>query len=154
MKKEQETKSAPVLFQMMIYAAILFVSQMISSVMPASFPLPTPVIGLVLLYTLLTAHIIKIEWVDSFGSAMISMIGFLFVPSGISLAANLDIMKSQGVQLVLVILLSTIILLVVTAYTALDLCSLTFCWAKQKVSEHKSSAARQVSQSAVGGEKQ
>lgn len=149
MKKEQETKSAPVLFQMMIYAAILFVSQMISSVMPASFPLPTPVIGLVLLYTLLTAHIIKIEWVDSFGSAIISMIGFLFVPSGISLAANLDIMKSQGVQLVLVILLSTIILLVVTAYTARAL-----GWAKQKVSEHKSSAARQVSQSAVGGEKQ
>ena len=80
---------------------------------------------------------------------MISMIGFLFVPSGISLAANLDIMKSQGVQLVLVILLSTIILLVVTAYTARAL-----GWAKQKVSEHKSSAARQVSQSAVGGEKQ
>lgn len=149
MKKEKETKSAPILFQMMIYAAVLFVSQMISSVMPSSFPIPTPVIGLVLLYALLTAHIIKIEWVDSFDSAMISMIGFLFVPSGISLAANLDIMKTQGIQLVLVILLSTVILLVVTAYTAR-----TLGWFKQKISEHKSSAAGQISHSAVGGNKQ
>ncbi|GKS81208.1 murein hydrolase transporter LrgA [Ligilactobacillus pabuli] len=147
MKNKKETKSAPILFQMMIYAAILFISQMISSMMPASFPVPTPVIGLVLLYVLLTAHVIKIEWVDSFGSAMISMIGFLFVPSGISLAANLDIMKAQGVQLVLVILLATIILLVVTAYTAR-----AFGWIKQKFGERH--AESQVSQSTVGGDKQ
>lgn len=119
MKKEnKETpKSAPILVQMFIYAAILFVSQIISDLMPKSFPVPTPVIGLVLLYVLLTAHIIKVEWVDSFGSALISLIGFMFVPSGISLAANLKIMAKEGVQLVIVIIISTIILLVVTAYT-------------------------------------
>lgn len=117
MKDKKEEKKAPLLFQMMIYAAILFVSQFISDLMPASFPLPTAVVGLILMYVLLTTHIIKLEWVDSFGSAMIGLIAFLFVPSGISLAANLDIMKSEGVQIVLVIILSTIILLVVTAYT-------------------------------------
>ena len=145
--RKKESNSAPILFQMMIYAAILFFSQMISAMMPASFPLPTPVIGLVLLYILLTTHVIKLEWVDSFGSAMISLIGFLFVPSGISLAANLDIMRSQGVQLVLVILLSTVILLVVTAYTARAL-----VWVKDKVAERR--AENRVSSHATGGNKQ
>ncbi|WEV70731.1 CidA/LrgA family protein [Lactobacillus sp. ESL0785] len=131
-RKEDKHQSAPLLFQMLIYATILFVSQLISEMMPKNFPVPTPVIGLVLLYVLLTAHVIKIEWVDSFGSALISLISFMFVPSGISIAANLDIMKAQGVQLVLVILLSTVILLVVTAYTTRAL-----LWLKKKLTAVK-----------------
>ena len=60
--KKEKTKSAPILVQMFIYAAILFVAQVISDLMPKSFPVPTPVIGLVLLYFLLTVHLIKVEW--------------------------------------------------------------------------------------------
>ncbi len=130
MKKEesQKQKSAPILVQMLIYATTLFVSQIISDLMPKSFPVPTPVIGLVLLYVLLTTHVIKLEWVDSFGSALISLFSFMFVPSGISLAANLKIMREQGVQLLIVIVASTIILLVVTAYT-----TKFFSWIVNKV---------------------
>ncbi|MDF7638219.1 CidA/LrgA family protein [Lactobacillus sp. ESL0791] len=146
--KKDEKKSAPILFQMLIYAAILFVSQMISSMMPKQFPVPTPVIGLVLLYVLLTCHIVKVEWVDSFGSALIALIGFLFVPSGISLAANLKIMQSQGVQLVIVILLATIILLVVTAYTARVL-----EWCKKKIMAHFKMGGTHQSHANVGGNK-
>lgn len=136
-KGNKETpKSAPILVQMFIYAAILFVSQIISDLMPKSFPVPTPVIGLVLLYVLLTAHIIKVEWVDSFGSALISLIGFMFVPSGISLAANLKIMAKEGVQLVIVIIISTIILLVVTAYT-----TKFFSWLIKKITNKWVSAS-------------
>ncbi|WP_425270463.1 CidA/LrgA family protein [Ligilactobacillus ubinensis] len=115
---KQKTKAAPILAQMAIYASILFVSNVISSLMPSSFPVPTPVIGLILLYMLLNFKIIKLAWVDSLGTFLISLIGFLFVPSGISLAANLNIMATEGIQLVIVIALSTIIMLVVTAYTA------------------------------------
>lgn len=115
-EKEKTTNSAPILIQMLIYAAVLFVSQFISNLMPESFPLPTPVVGLVLLYLLLTLHIIKLEWVDSLSGALIGVIGFLFVPSGISLAEHLNIMEAEGVRLVIVIIISTVILLVVTAY--------------------------------------
>ncbi|WP_233553577.1 CidA/LrgA family protein [Lactobacillus sp. ESL0228] len=128
--EEKKVKSAPILVQMFIYAAILFVSQVISDLMPKSFPVPTPVIGLILLYVLLTTKVIKIEWVDSFGSVLISLIGFMFVPSGISLAANLKIMKAQGVQLIIVIVAATIILLVVIAYT-----TRFFSWLVNKITE-------------------
>ncbi|KGG54865.1 CidA/LrgA family protein [Lactobacillus sp. wkB10] len=130
--KKEKTKSAPILVQMFIYAAILFVAQVISDLMPKSFPVPTPVIGLVLLYILLTFHVIKVEWVDSFGSALISLISFMFVPSGISLAANLKIMKEEGIQLIIVVIASTIILLVVTAYT-----TKFFSWVIGKVTSNQ-----------------
>lgn len=123
----KKTKPAPFLVQMGIYASILFVSNIISSLVPASFPVPAPVIGMLLLYSLLSLHILKIEWVDSFGAILINLIGFLFVPSGISLAANLDIMRAEGVQIVAVIMISTVILLLVTSYT-----TRFFIWLKKK----------------------
>ncbi|GKQ42339.1 murein hydrolase transporter LrgA [Companilactobacillus sp. RD055328] len=118
MNKEKQTQSAPVLIQAGIYATVLFVSSIISALIPESFPAPTPVIGLIILYLLLTFKIIKVEWVDDFGAFMISIIGFLFVPSGVSLAGSLDIMKAQGVQIVVVVIISTVIMLVVTTYIA------------------------------------
>lgn len=116
-KQEKTVQHAPILVQMLIYAAVLCVSQFISGLMPKSFPLPTPVVGLVLLYLLLTFHVIKLEWVDSLAGALIGSIGFLFVPSGISLAAHLKVMEDEGIRLIIVIILATVILLVGTAYT-------------------------------------
>ncbi|XOQ61976.1 MAG: hypothetical protein ACFWTW_07385 [Lentilactobacillus parabuchneri] len=84
---QAETKDAPILVQMGIFAGVLFVSSLISPLFPPTFPVPTPVIGLVLLYLLLTFHIVKVEWVDKFATFMIGMIAFLFVPSGIQLTA-------------------------------------------------------------------
>lgn len=117
-QNDKDQKQAPILVQMAIFAGILFVSSIISSLLPKSLPVPTSVIGMILLYVLLATHVIKLEWVESFSSIMIGMIGFLFVPSGISLAGNLDIMAQEGVKLIFVIFVSTIVMLVVTAYVA------------------------------------
>ena len=95
---QAETKDAPILIQMGIFAGVLFVSSLISAWLVAvapKFPVPTPVLGLIILYLLLTFHIVKVEWVDKFATFMIGMIAFLFVPSGIQLTASLDIMKVQ-----------------------------------------------------------
>ncbi|MGJ3921111.1 CidA/LrgA family protein [Limosilactobacillus mucosae] len=113
---KEEKKAAPILVQMGIFAAILFVSQLISDLFPASFVVPTPLIGMVLLYILLAAHIVKLEQVEKFGDFMISLIAFLFVPSGVQLCGSLGLMKREGLQDICVIIISTIILLVVIAY--------------------------------------
>lgn len=113
---KEEKKAAPILVQMGIFAAILFVAQLISDLFPASFVVPTPLIGMVLLYILLAAHIVKLEQVEKFGDFMISLIAFLFVPSGVQLCGSLGLMKREGLQDICVIIISTIILLVVIAY--------------------------------------
>ena len=115
-KKDKKPEASNIYVQMGIFAAILFVSQLISDLFPKSFVVPTPLIGMVLLYVLLACHIVKLHQVEKFGTFMIGLIAFLFVPSGIQLAAHLDIMRREGIQDVSVIIISTIILLVVIAY--------------------------------------
>ncbi|APT18377.1 hypothetical protein FC62_GL000945 [Amylolactobacillus amylotrophicus DSM 20534] len=116
--KSTKPKQAPILVQIGIFSTILFVSSLISALFPASFPAPTPVVGLVILYLLLTFKIVKLEWVDSFGSFLISIIAFLFVPSGISLLGSLDVMQKQGFQIIAVVIISTVIMLAVTYFVA------------------------------------
>ncbi|WP_267202250.1 CidA/LrgA family protein [Limosilactobacillus kribbianus] len=115
-KKDKKPEASNIYVQMGIFAAILFVSQLISDLFPASFVVPTPLIGMVLLYILLATHIVKLHQVEKFGTFMIGLIAFLFVPSGIQLAAHLDIMRREGIQDVCVIVIATIILLIVIAY--------------------------------------
>ena len=115
-KKDKKPEASNIYVQMGIFAAILFVSQLISDLFPKSFVVPTPLIGMVLLYVLLACHIVKLHQVEKFGTFMIGLIAFLFVSSGIQLAAHLDIMRREGIQDVCVIIISTIIILVVIAY--------------------------------------
>ncbi len=115
-KKDKKPEASNIYVQMGIFAAILFVSQLISDLFPKSFVVPTPLIGMILLYILLACHIVKLHQVEKFGTFMIGLIAFLFVPSGIQLAAHLDIMRREGIQDVSVIIISTIIILVVIAY--------------------------------------
>lgn len=115
-KGQTEKKAAPILVQMAIFAAILFVSGLISALFPKSFVVPASLIGMIILYILMATHIVKLEWVEKFGDFMIGLIAFLFVPSGVQLAGSLGLMKREGLQDIIVIIISTIILLVVIAY--------------------------------------
>lgn len=51
-KKPTPKRAAPLLVQFGIYTAILFVSNGISSFFPIGFPVPAPVIGLILQSTI------------------------------------------------------------------------------------------------------
>ncbi|USS86970.1 CidA/LrgA family protein [Fructilactobacillus cliffordii] len=115
---QDTTKAAPILVQMGIYAVILFVSYIISSLFPKNFPVPASVVGLVILYLLLTFHVIKPLHVEKVGNFLISILAFLFVPSGIQLAADLDIMKKSGLQMVVMIFISTVVMLISVALVA------------------------------------
>ncbi|MCY9033375.1 antiholin-like murein hydrolase modulator LrgA [Bacillus inaquosorum] len=97
------------LTQAFIFAVIMLVSNMIATIVP--IPIPASVVGLVLLFLLLCLKVIKLEQVETLGSSLTSLIGFLFVPSGISVMNSLGVMQQYGLQIVLVILLATIILL-------------------------------------------
>lgn len=129
-KTTEKQKPASIFVQIGIYATILFVSSLISQLFPASFPMPTPVIGLIILYILLTLKIIKPAQIEQSGNFLIGMLAFLFVPSGIQLAASLDIMAKDGVRLVLMIFISTVVMLVSIAMVAAGL-----IWLRNKFSK-------------------
>lgn len=110
-------KETPIITQLSIFISILFVSNIISSFFPSSFPVPTPLIGLVLLYLLLTTKVIKVSQVEKVGDFFIGILAFLFIPSGIQLAPSLDVLSHDGVKIVGMTIFSTIVLLVIIAST-------------------------------------
>ncbi|WP_242221949.1 antiholin-like murein hydrolase modulator LrgA [Bacillus cereus group sp. BfR-BA-01380] len=104
------------LTQAFIFSAIMFVSNIISGHLP--IPMPASVVGLVLLFSLLCLKVIKLEQVESLGTALTGIIGFLFVPSSISVVNSLGVMGKYWIQIVVVIVVATIILLGVTGLFA------------------------------------
>ncbi|WP_125707891.1 CidA/LrgA family protein [Companilactobacillus zhongbaensis] len=116
--KEKEKEPSNILVQIAIFVSVLFVSNILAMFMPKSFPVPAPVWGLLILYFLLTTKIVKLHQVEQMSTFLISIIGFLFVPSGVQLYTHLDIIKSDGIMLIIAIIISTIVLLVVISYTA------------------------------------
>ncbi|ARF68303.1 hypothetical protein B7C51_11510 [Paenibacillus larvae subsp. pulvifaciens] len=105
-------KAVGFLTQAFIFSVIMLVSHIITALLP--IPMPASVIGLVLLFVLLCLKVVKLEQVESFGAALTGIIGFLFVPSGISVMNSLGVMQQFGLQIILVIFAATAILLAVT----------------------------------------
>ena len=56
------------------FAVMMFISNGIAAVLP--IPIPPSVIGLVLLFALLCTKVLKLEQVESLGTALTSLIGF------------------------------------------------------------------------------
>lgn len=104
------------LSQAFIFSAIMLISNIIATHLP--IPMPSSVIGLVILFSLLCLKVIKLEQVESLGTALTGIIGFLFVPSGISVINSLGVMGQYFIQILTVIVVATVILLAVTGLFA------------------------------------
>jgi len=104
--------------QIVIYGLILLASSLLSKlvdqVWPA-FPMPTPLIGMIMLYLLLTLKIVKIEQVAGVSNFFVQVISLIFIPSGVALVTKLDVLKAEGLQIILVVMISTLMLLLFTA---------------------------------------
>ena len=86
------------LLQAFIFSAIMLISNIIATHLP--IPMPSS------------------EQVESLGTALTGIIGFLFVPSGISVINSLGVMGQYFVQILTVIVVATVILLAVTGLFA------------------------------------
>lgn len=121
MENNHEKKAAPILTQFLIFSTILLVANILStgiSLIWSEFPVPTPLIGLILLFMALVSGLVKLEQVESLSTNLIGLIGLLFVPSGISLAGSLDLFKQEGIKIIVVVIISTVVLLLSIAYTS------------------------------------
>lgn len=114
-----KTKPTALLNQIFIFSAIMLISNGLAFISP--IPMPSSVIGLILLFTALSTNFIKLEQVETLGGYLTSIIAFLFVPSGISLINSLDILKVYGWQIMTIIFVATFIILAATGWAATQL---------------------------------
>jgi holin-like protein len=77
-------------------------------------PLPGPVLGLLLLWALLTVPAVRTP-VAAVAEPLLAHLSLLFVPVGVGVVAHLGLVAQYGGRIVLTLVLSTVIGMVVTA---------------------------------------
>ncbi|MGO2696095.1 antiholin-like murein hydrolase modulator LrgA [Bavariicoccus seileri] len=108
----KKSKEAPIMKQIAIISVIMLISELISNFIP--FPMPSSVIGLIILFVALCTKVIKLQDVEKLGTALTDNIGLLFVPAGISVMNSFDVLAQSPVLILLLIVISTILLIVCT----------------------------------------
>ncbi|MDE7025479.1 MAG: CidA/LrgA family protein [Paramuribaculum sp.] len=79
-------------------------------------PVPSSIIGMVLLCASLKAGVVKLEWVDKLSAFLVHNLGFFFVPAGIGLMNCLGLIADQWVPIVCATVISTVIIIAVTGW--------------------------------------
>lgn len=81
-------------------------------------PIPGAIIGMVLLTLLLTLKIIKLPQVEEGADKLLSVLALFFVPLFVKLLEIGPILANYGGKLVILLVTTTILVMVVTAFTA------------------------------------
>lgn len=81
-----------------------------------SLPIPGTVLGLIILFLGLYSGIIKVEMIEDMCEILISHMSFLFIPAGVGLMTSFNLLSGKIIAFSLIILISTVIVWIVTAY--------------------------------------
>jgi holin-like protein len=84
-------------------------------------PIPGPVFGMLLLFALMLVHGPLVQIVKPAANGLLANLSLLFVPAGTGVVQHLDLLGTSGLRIVVVLVVSTVASLAVTA--------LTFAWA-------------------------
>ena len=79
-------------------------------------PVPSSIIGMLLLSTALKAGWVKERWVDRIADFLLKNLGFFFVPAGVGLMKCLGLIKAQWLPIVMATLVSTFLIIAVTGW--------------------------------------
>ena len=79
-------------------------------------PLPSSILGMLILTLLLKLKIIRLEWVKTISDFLVANIGFFFVPPGVAIMLYFDIIKAEFWPIVISTAISTVIVLAVTGW--------------------------------------
>ena len=79
-------------------------------------PIPSSIIGMVLLCASLKLRIVKLGWVERLSGFLVHNLGFFFVPAGIGLMNCLGIIADQWIPIVFATVISTVIIIAVTGW--------------------------------------
>lgn len=99
----------------LIYAC-LYAGNTISALLPVT--IPGSIIGMLILFALLSTQILPAKWVKPGSSLLIRYMALLFVPIGVGVMNYYDELRTQYGPLLVSCVVSTLIVLVVVAFAS------------------------------------
>lgn len=79
-------------------------------------PVPSSIIGMLLLTLALKFKILRLEWVQGISDFLVGTMGFFFVPPGVAVMLHFELIKAELVPIVTATVVSTILVLAVTGW--------------------------------------
>lgn len=83
----------------------------------AALPIPGTIVALVVLFVLLASGLLKIESVRQAADVLLANMVILFLPPSLKLIEVYSLFGGQFIRIILLLTLTTILTLIVTAYT-------------------------------------
>lgn len=80
-------------------------------------PVPSTVLGMLLLLLLLVFKIVRLEWVEGVGQVLLDNLSIMFIPAGVGIMKELHIFKGQVLPILGIVAITTILVMLVTGYT-------------------------------------
>ena len=94
---------------------ICLVGEGVAALLPVAFP--ASVISMVLLIVLLLTGVVKDRHIQTASHFLVANMAFFFLPSFVGLLEHIELLKSQLVPLLLIIVLTTPVVYLITGWT-------------------------------------
>ena len=94
---------------------ICLVGEGVAALLPVTFP--ASVISMVLLMVLLLTGVVKDRHIQKVSHFLVANMAFFFLPSFVGLLEHMELLKSQLVTLLLIVVLTTPVVYLVTGWT-------------------------------------
>ena len=100
--------------------SIYFVGEIISKGL--NLPIPGNIIGMILLFILLSTNVLKVEKVENLANFFLDHLAFFFIPAAVGLMTSFASLKGSIFKIILLCILTTIIAISITAVTVEFIC--------------------------------
>ncbi len=101
--------------------SIYFAGEILSKLL--NLPIPGSIVGMILLFVLLTSNIIKVEKVENLANFFLDHLAFFFIPASVGLMTSFASLKGSIFKIILLCILTTIIVIAVTGITVQFICN-------------------------------
>ena len=96
-----------IIMQIGIFFVICLLGQMLSSVLP--IPIPGSIVAMILLFLLLFFKIIRPGHIQKKSDFLLSNMAFFFIPAGVGIIEQFDLIKNDIVPLLAICVVSTVL---------------------------------------------
>jgi holin-like protein len=109
-------KLIKIIIQILFINLFLLIGVAVKSIV--NVPIPASMFGLIILFLALMLNIVKLKWVEQGGKWLLAELLLFFVPSAVGIVNYKEILGWQGIETVVLIIFSTMIVMGTTAYVA------------------------------------
>lgn len=103
---------------MILQCAVLFAFLALGELIVylTGLPIPSSIIGMLLLAAALKLRLVRLMWVDKVSDFLVKNLGFFFVPAGVGLMRCLGLISEQWLPIVAASVISTFFIIAVTGW--------------------------------------